>query len=149
MNKVRQTVNIWLEGIVAAQLPGWGFLTGDETDPAGAMNSVATEWIGGESGGKRPESRSRLVQVEVFVGGSNTNLAETSCDILLKAIGLQVGKDPVVLVPLRDYTAGRPGVATGRNVEVQLQNRKGWMRGPKTSHSTRFYVLTLVIDYIP
>lgn len=154
MNNARKSVNVYLKQQLAVSLPTFTVMTGDEVDATVKAPTIGTRWLDGAQQGLLAESRSRLLQIEVFVGisdkgNSQTSLAEDACERVLDALKLRIGSSPKGVIPKLDYSAGMPGVPLGTNIIFSLQVGKGWTALEPPQQKARLYVLTVEVDYEP
>jgi hypothetical protein len=148
MNNTRKTFNTFINNTVMPLLPGWTFVTGDGVDPSIPDRALTLDYIIGATKGMAPESRIRLAQLEIFIGGSATDEAEAACDIVLNAMQLNTGQSPLLVIPKLKFT-GSTSSPAGTDLRIRRQLQGSWNQIDGPSQDSRLYILTLEIDYIP
>lgn len=150
MNNARKSFNMFLYTAMLARLPDFTLFTGDEDNPQMTTPAVGIHWLDGQQPGRLGESRKRLVQLEVVVVNADTSRAEQACEILLDILSLRTGTQPKGLIPKRDYSSGSPVDYPYPMPPLMVTaTPNGWQRLPSPQQRSRFYALTLEVDYVP
>lgn len=150
MNSARKTFNTYLAARLAVLLPAFSIWTGDETNPEVKAPAVVIRWLdGAQNSGRLPESRVRLVQLDVFTNKQATSVAEAACEQVLTALHIRTGMNPMGLIPKMNFSVNPAGILDGTTLIVTIPYGRGWQRLEPPQQAARLYAITLEVDYVP